>query len=125
MKTAGELVLEFHEKFGLDIGKDVDKCDPKLIELRLKLIEEEYKEVITAFASGSKYEIAKELADLKYVVVGAMITFGMDPDKCFECVHKSNMTKLGKDGKPIYREDGKVVKSELYEPADLFKVLGM
>ena len=96
-----------------------------MIELRLKLIEEEYKEVITAFASGSKYEIAKELADLKYVVVGAMITFGMDPDKCFECVHKSNMTKLGKDGKPIYREDGKVVKSELYEPADLFKVLGM
>ena len=124
MKTPGELVLEFHKKFDLDIGKDVDKCDPKLIELRLNLIKEEYFEIIEAFAKGSKYDIAKELSDGIYVLIGAMITFGMDPDKCFACVHESNMTKLGKDGKPIYREDGKILKSTEYKPANLTEVLG-
>ena len=122
--SMSSMVLEFHEKFNLDIDKDVDKCDPKLIELRLNLIKEEYFEIIEAFAKGSKCDIAKELVDAIYVILGTMITFGMDPDKCFACVHESNMTKLGKDGKPVYREDGKVIKSDQYIEADLTQVLG-
>ena len=121
--TNATLVREFHDRFGLSSDFDIDD-NPKLVELRLKLITEEYHEVCTAFASGSKHEVAKELADLLYVAYGAMIAFGFNADAVFAEVHRSNMTKLGKDGKPVYREDGKVIKSELYEPADLTQVLG-
>ena len=120
--TNADLVREFHKKFGLASDMDVDD-DPKLVELRLNLITEEYHEVCTAFASGSKYQVAKELADLLYVAYGAMIAFGFNADAVFAEVHKSNMSKLGKDGKPVYREDGKVIKSDQYIEADLSTVL--
>ena len=120
--TNADLVQEFHDRFRLASDMDIEG-DPKLIELRLKLISEEYKEVCDAFAVGTRHEVAKELCDLLYVTYGTLITFGMKPDKCFAEVHKSNMTKLGKDGKPVYREDGKVVKSTEYVPADLSEVL--
>lgn len=120
--TNATLVQEFHDRFRLASDMDIEG-DPKLIELRLKLISEEYKEVCDAFAIGTRHEVAKELCDLLYVTYGTLITFGMNPDKCFECVHNSNMTKLGKDGKPVYREDGKVIKSDQYIEADLSTVL--
>ena len=109
MKTMFEMVKEFHDRFGVASGMDVDD-DPKLVELRLNLITEEYHEVCSAFASGTKYDVAKELCDTIYVCLGAMIAFGMDADKCFAEVHRSNMSKLTADGKVLYREDGKVQK---------------
>ena len=120
--TNFDLVKEFHKKFGLASDMDVDD-DPKLVELRLNLISEEYHEVCTAFASGSKHDVAKELCDLLYVAYGALIAFGMDADKCFAEVHRSNMSKLTADGKVLYREDGKVQKSDQYREADLSKII--
>ena len=113
--TNATLVQEFHDRFRLASDMDIDD-DPKLVELRLNLIAEEYHEVCTAFASGSKHDVAKELCDLLYVTYGALIAFGMDADKCFAEVHRSNMSKLTAEGKVLYRDDGKVMKSAELPP---------
>ena len=67
--------------------------------------------------------IAKELSDLLYVVYGCADVLGIPMDECFAEVHRSNMSKLDKDGKPVLREDGKILKSELYTPANLKPIL--
>ena len=68
-------------------------------------------------------EVAAALTDLLYVVYGAGHAFGIDLDECFSEVHESNMSKLGEDGKPIYREDGKVMKGPHYFPPELKEIL--
>lgn len=116
-KTNYEKVREFHEAFGVALDVDISKGDTSdLKTLRGKLIQEEYFEVIQATEAEN---LLKELADLLYVVYGTAATFGWDIDTAFNRVHQSNMSKLGDDGKPIYREDGKVLKSSNYKPADL------
>ena len=91
----------------------------KLKTLRIKLINEEYEEVIEAIEKGNPDEVLKELCDLVYVCVGFAVTYGWSFDTAFSRVHDSNMSKLGKKGKPIYREDGKVFKSSMYIPPQL------
>lgn len=86
------------------------------MELRRELVMEEANEVRTA---ESPEELTKELADLLYVVYGMAVTFGLPIDEVFERVHRSNMSKLGDDGKPIYRDDGKVLKGPNYQPPKL------
>jgi predicted HAD superfamily Cof-like phosphohydrolase len=86
---------------------------------------EEHKELNKAIVSKDIPAIAKELCDLLYVVYGMGITFGIPVDECFAEVHRSNMSKLGPDGKPIYRADGKVLKGPDYFEPDLRKVLGL
>lgn len=71
----------------------------------------------------NKAKVAKELADLLYVVYGSAYSMGIPIDEVFAEVHRSNMSKLGEDGKPIYREDGKVLKGKNFSPADIEKVL--
>lgn len=90
------------------------------------LITEEYKEaldeIIHFLEEGIGYDkkqAAKELADLLYVTYDTAIYLGIDIDRVFDEVHKSNMSKLGKDGKPVYREDGKVLKGPNYTPPNL------
>lgn len=120
MRSPAELVREFHEKAGhQDQGsKDADM-------LRSDLIQEEAQEVDDAFCNymwgdGSLKDIAKELADLVYVVYGTADYLKIDLDKVLEAVHVSNMTKFDPEtGKPFYREDGKVTKGPFYKPADL------
>jgi len=113
-------VKKFHEAFNMKVSPtnkpDITDSDALL---RMRLIDEEYKEVIEAIELRDPYKIAKELADLLYVVYGTAVSFGIDLDEVFDIVHRSNMTKLGEDGKPIYREDGKILKSDSYVPADL------
>jgi predicted HAD superfamily Cof-like phosphohydrolase len=116
-RTNFDRVREFNTVYGQIV--DNPELDPATVSLRLKLIDEECKEVIEAFQKGDRLEIAKELTDLLYVVYGVGVTFGIDLDACFEEVHNSNMSKLGIDGKPIYREDGKILKGPNYRPADL------
>jgi len=118
---------------GQPVGQEVLSSDLDLLKMRTKLIEEETKEVVQetlwedAYGNPkiNKAELTKELADLLYVTYGMAVTFGLPIDEVFERVHRSNMSKLGDDGKPLYRDDGKVLKGPNYQPPkldDLFDV---
>lgn len=107
------MVLEFHTKYGVSINQCMTSA---LCKLRWALIEEECAETGSALRSRNRREVADGLADLVYVAYGTAITFGIDLDSVIEAVHKSNMSKLGADGAPIYREDGKVLKGPNYRP---------
>ena len=121
--TPFEQVREFHETFGHPVGETPQLLDSKSQMFREKLIEEEFKEFRDAWAKGDLVNAFKELADLIYVVEGTAVAMGGNADDVVTEVHYSNMTKLGEDGKPIYREDGKVLKGPNYEEPDLRKVL--
>ena len=130
--TNFEKVQYFHSSFGqeapqymsLDLSNRTQEL-LKLIELRKSLIREEYHEVFDELESGHFYpeKIAKELADLLYVVYGAADMLGIPLDDVFEEVHSSNMSKLDENGNPVHREDGKILKSKLYREADIKGVL--
>lgn len=126
MKTNFDRIKEFHECFNQEKNDKLNlEAIEKFKDLRLRLIKEEYNEVCNEFwmTKIDPVALAKELTDLLYVVYGAGVTFGIDLDKCFEEVHRSNLSKLGADGKPIYREDGKVLKGPNYSPADLSQIV--
>lgn len=89
------------------------------VALCMKLIHEEFDEVMWAYAEEGRLELIKELIDLLYVTYGALAYLKVDADAAFAEVHRSNMSKLGEDGKPTYREDGKILKGPNYSPADL------
>lgn len=118
------MLLEFHTKFGAAINQP---ASDSLRDLRLNLICEEYNEVDTELNTYyddpefpfDKKKLTKELADLMYVTIGTAVTFGLPLEEVFAEVHKSNMSKLGDDGKPILRPDGKVLKSNNYKEPDL------
>ena len=91
--------------------------EEKVIDLRISLIKEELDEFQEALKEKNLIEVADALTDLLYVTYGAGHAFGIDLDKCFAEVQRSNMSKLGDDGKPIYNEQGKVMKgSRYYKP---------
>jgi|TARA_R110002153_G_scaffold105544_11_gene244332 predicted HAD superfamily Cof-like phosphohydrolase len=114
-----ESVGDFMEAFGQEVLEIPTLPDFNLAELRLDLINEEVQELKDGIDKGSMLEIADALTDILYVVYGAGHAFGIDLDECFFEVHRSNMTKLGPDGRPIYRDDGKVMKGENYSQPDL------
>ena len=121
MSTNFRKVEEFMYAFGQNV--EFEPQWTSVAELRYALIEEELHELREALDDKNIVEVADALTDLLYVVYGAGHSFGIDLDKCFEEVHNSNMSKLGEDGKPIYREDGKVLKGPNYCKPDLKKVL--
>lgn len=110
-------VGKFMTSFGQQTNKKLFWPDHKTRRLRIELIEEELQELKDAVNTKNTIEIADALTDLLYVVYGAGHTYGINLDKTFKEVHLSNMSKLGEDGKPIYREDGKVLKGpKFFEP---------
>ena len=119
--TNANKVREFMEAFEQEVKKKPEWPDADTVNLRVDLIEEEYDELKQAIYShnGSMTDVADALCDILYVVYGMAHSYGIDIDECFREVHVSNMSKLGEDGKPIYREDGKVVKGPNYRPPDL------
>ena len=117
--TNFEKVGDFMEAFGQEVLYIPTTPDFNLSALRLDLIEEEVQESRDGLANKSMLEIADALTDILYVVYGAGHAFGIDLDDCFHEVHSSNMTKLGADGRPLYREDGKVMKGPNYREPDL------
>lgn len=119
-----ELVGDFMEGFGQDVHCEPIWPDFSTRELRLELIREEYEELEEAIENKDMHEVADALTDLLYVVYGAGHAFGIDLDECFLEVHQSNMSKLGPDGKAIYREDGKVMKSKNFFAPDFSHILG-
>ena len=121
LKTNFDMVEDFMNAFGQDVEKTPMMSG--VAELRYELIREELEEMREALDSKDLIGIADALTDLLYVVYGAGHSFGLNLDACFEEVHRSNKSKLGADGKPIYREDGKVMKGENYSSPDLKKTL--
>ena len=119
--TNFEKVAEFMNAFKQDV--ETEPGWTSVSELRYNLIDEELKELRQALDERNLIEVADALTDLLYVVYGAGHSFGVNLDKCFEEVHNSNMSKLGEDGEPIYREDGKVLKGPNYWQPDLQRVL--
>ena len=116
-------VKKFMETFGQEIKDKANFPDEKIQNLRVSLIEEELLELKDAIKNKDIKEVADALTDILYVTYGAGHSFGIDLDKCFDEVQRSNMSKLGKDGKPIYNENGKVLKGPNYFKPDLSKFL--
>ena len=111
----------FMKTFGQEVKDKPSFSTDKINELRLSLIQEELNELKEAMNKKDLTEVADALTDLLYVTYGAGHAFGIDLDKCFDEVQRSNMSKLGVDGKPIYNEKGKVMKGPNYFEPDLNK----
>jgi len=147
MNNSYNRVREFMETFGHPVYDEPQLInDPSWEMMRLELIREEFCELLDALGyEDSAEEIrrvyintdvdysekrdlvsaADALGDLEYVTNGMAVGMGINLPAVVKEIHRSNMTKLGPDGKPIYREDGKVLKGEGYEPPDLRTVLGL
>ena len=116
-----EDVKIFMETFGQRVRTTPQFPDQKTMRLRLDLIKEELKELEEAMNNKDLKEIADALTDILYVTYGAGYAYGINLDKCFKEVQRANMSKLGKDGKPIFNESGKVMKGPNYTKPDLKK----
>ena len=123
--TNFELVGDFMESMDQEVGLYPCFPEEEIQKLRKDLIEEELDEFTYALDNKNLIEVADALTDLLYVVYGAGHAFGIDLDECFKEVHRSNLSKLGPDFKPIKREDGKVLKPDTYSPPDLKTVLAI
>lgn len=131
--TPYQAVKEFHEAYGLEVrepGKPIDFSFENdfheavdLFNLRASLNMEEWEELITAWEDEDLVGYADAVCDLIYVLAGSLVSFGVDLDACFTEVHRSNMSKLGEDGKPIVREDGKILKGPNFTPPDLRSII--
>ncbi len=111
----------FMKTFGQDVKIKPSFSTDKINKLRLALIKEELDELTKAMENKDLLEVADALTDILYVTYGAGHAFGIDLDKCFDEVQNSNMSKLDKDGKPIYNDQGKVMKGPNYFRPDLSK----
>ena len=116
-----ESVKKFMQTFGQEVKNKAEFPEEKIVNLRLDLIDEELEEFRQAIEKKDIKEVADALTDILYVTYGAGHAFGINLDKCFEEVQNSNMSKLGKDGKPIYNENGKVMKGPDYFKPNLSK----
>jgi predicted HAD superfamily Cof-like phosphohydrolase len=119
-------VAEFHAAFSLPMQRFPSaEIDDALTRLRVELLEEEVGEFVAASGKRDLVGIADALADIIYVVYGTALTYGIDLDPVLSEVHRSNMSKLDSDGKPLIRDDGKVLKSGQYFPPDIASVLAL
>ena len=121
--TNFEKVGLFMSTFGQEVKKNSSLSTDKIKQLRIDLIEEELNELKDAINKKDLKEVADALTDILYVTYGAGHAFGINLDDCFEEVQKSNMSKLGEDGKPIFNNKGKVMKGPKYFKPDLTKFL--
>ena len=116
--SLSKCLAEFHSAFGCTRNQNFKTNtieDTELLLLKKRLINEEINEVFEAIKEKNDTHVLKELVDLVVVCVGMADTYGWDFDNAFKRVHESNMSKLDDEGKPIYREDGKVLKSKNYK----------
>ena len=119
MMQPQDMVAEFHRKFDIPVGDRPFIPDEAIRQLRVRLIQEEFDELQEAMAAQDLPAVAKELADLLYVVYGTAVSYGLDMDPIFREVHRSNLSKVG----GYKREDGKWVKPPTYSPADVTSLL--
>lgn len=116
-------VKNFMETFGQEVKTEPEWPDIETQKLRVELIVEELSELEDANEEQDLVAVADALTDILYVTYGAGHAYGIDLDACFKEVQRSNMSKLGEDGEPIYREDGKVLKGPNFSEPDLKSVL--
>lgn len=124
--TTLEKVKIFHETYGLPVKDAPDISDERTNALRISLLAEELEELQEALAAGDMVEVLDALTDLQYVLDGAYLSFGLHhlKEAAFNEVQRSNMSKLGEDGKPVVREsDGKILKGPNYTPPDIAQFL--
>ena len=121
--TNFEKVGKFMRTFGQVVKTKPGFSNDKINKLRIDLIDEELNELKVAINNKDLKEAIDALTDILYVTYGAGHAFGVNLDKCFDEVQRSNMSKLGKDGKPIYNQAGKVMKGPNYFAPDLNKFL--
>lgn len=117
------MTAEFHRAFEVTVRDTPEWPSPEDSELRLRLIAEEFQELRDAIAEGDMVAVADALGDLVYVTYGSAVTFGIDLDAVLAEIHASNMSKLDAEGRPIHDAGGKVLKSDLYWPPDIARVL--
>ena len=126
IKKELDAVKLFHKKFNIDyLDKPSAKIPEKIKELRFKLMEEENLEYLKATKDDDIIEIADALGDMLYILCGTIICHGLQDkiEQIFQEIQNSNMSKLGENGKPIYRGDGKVLKGPNYFKPDIEKIL--
>jgi len=126
MKKQIEHVKTFHNAFGIKNNyKAVAKLDKEIFVLRHKLMHEENEEYLEACENGDLVEIADALGDMMYILCGTILAHGLQDkiEDIFEEIQRSNMSKLGSDGNPIYREDGKIMKGPNYFKPDIKKMV--
>ncbi|MDC0247593.1 nucleoside triphosphate pyrophosphohydrolase family protein [Pelagibacteraceae bacterium] len=116
-----EDVRKFMETFGQRVKTKPSFPDDKTMQLRFDLIKEELNELEEAMKTKNLKEVADALTDILYVTYGAGYAYGINLDECFKEVQRSNMSKLGTDGKPIFNEKGKVMKGPNYSEPNLKK----
>lgn len=117
-------VRAFHQAYGLPVAdRPVAHLDSQTVQLRQDLIDEELAELRDAAAAGDIVEVADALADLVYIAYGTAWVYGIDLDAVLDEVHDSNMTKLGADGRPVRRADGKILKGPDFRQPDIAAVL--
>ena len=114
-------VRTFMKNFGQEVKKKPSFSSDKINKLRIDLIKEELEELQEAMKNNDLLEVADALTDILYVTYGAGYAYGIDLDECFKEVQRANMSKLGRDGKPIYNENGKVMKGPDYTKPNLKK----
>lgn len=126
MKKQLEAVELFHKTYGLGISQ-TPKADlgKEKNELRYNLMKEENEEYLEAVRNNNLIEVTDALGDMLYILCGTILEHGLQHkiEEVFDEIQKSNMSKLGEDGKPIYREDGKVMKGPNYFKPDFSKIL--
>ena len=121
--TNFEKVKQFMTTFGQEVKQKPEFPSENIIDLRIKLIEEELQELKDSIKNKDIIEVADALSDILVVTYGGAAAWGLEIDKCFNEVHRSNMSKLSAEGKPIYNEYGKVLKGPNYSPPDLKKFI--
>lgn len=114
-----EDVKDFMTTYGQEVKTKSEFPEEQIIKLRIDLIKEELNELTDAIKQRNLVEVADALTDILYVTYGAGHSFGINLDLCFAEVQRSNMSKLGEDGKPIYNENGKVMKGSNYTKPNL------
>lgn len=121
VNEAQQMVLEFHEQFDIQVAAQPTLPDESTQKLRIRLIHEEFNELQEALTTKDLPAVAKELADLLYVVYGTAVSFGIDMEPVYREVHRSNMSKIGGHK----RDDGKWVKPPTYSPAKVHTILNV
>ena len=118
-------VAEFHTTFKIGNADTVKLIDEKEYTLRYNLIKEENEEYLDACKNGDIIEIADALGDQLYILFGTILKHGLEHkiEEVYDEIHRSNMSKLDEKGEPIFREDGKILKSNLYFKPDIKKIL--